>query len=335
MAISRSTPRASRSGARAARRHGASPPRTPCSRSARRRHRATRGARRRAPGRRDPATAAGSPAATSPTTQGDAHRRRDLARDRGRDQSPRVRLARHRRTTRPSEAVRPELKHDEHGFIAVDPLTLQTSLRGVWAGGACAFGHRTIAHAVADGKKAAWHIHAALTKSVVEPLSRRRGSSLGEDEWDGERAARAIAARRVDNAASTAPPADPFSSSALRDVQEIAREASRCFDCSVLPVIADDCTKCGACIERMPGESARILERRGARGRGRQREMHSLRRVRGNVSAGRDRHGPRDLGGAAGDRHVAHPRSAAHHWSVARPATPRRTSAGCPRCGSS
>lgn len=152
----------------------------------------------------------------------------------------------------PGRQFGPELRHDENGFIAVDPTSLQTSLRGVWAGGACAFGHRTIAHAVADGKRAAWQIHAALTKSVVSTVVSSAWVELGEEEWDGERAARAIAARRVDNAASTAPPADPFSSSALRDVQEIVREASRCFDCTVLPVIGDDCTKCGKCISGCP-----------------------------------------------------------------------------------
>ena len=152
----------------------------------------------------------------------------------------------------PGRQFGPELKHDASGFIAVDPQTLQTSLRGVWAGGACAFGHRTIAHAVADGKRAAWQIHAALTKSVVRTVVSSAWIELGEGEWDGERAARAIAARRIDVAASTAPPADPFSSSALRDVQEIGREASRCFDCTVLPVVGDDCTKCGKCVSGCP-----------------------------------------------------------------------------------
>jgi formate dehydrogenase (NADP+) beta subunit len=152
----------------------------------------------------------------------------------------------------PARQFGEELKHDSKGFIAVDPLTLQTSLRGVWAGGACAFGHRTIAHAVADGKRAAWQIHAALTKSVVRTVMSSAWVELAEEEWDGERSARAIAARRIDVAASSAPPADPFSSSALRDQQEIVREASRCFDCTVLPVIGDDCTKCGKCIGGCP-----------------------------------------------------------------------------------
>ncbi|MEP7067484.1 MAG: FAD-dependent oxidoreductase [Gemmatimonadota bacterium] len=152
----------------------------------------------------------------------------------------------------PTRQFGSELKYDAEGLIAVEPYTLQTSLRGVWAGGACAFGHRTIAHAVADGKRAAWQIHAALTKSVVQTVISSAWVELGEDEWDGERAARAIAARRIDLAASTAPPADPFSSSALRDQQEIVREASRCFDCTVMPVITDDCTKCGSCISGCP-----------------------------------------------------------------------------------
>jgi Thioredoxin reductase len=66
-----------------------------------------------------------------------------------------VRLARHGRAARSARQFGAELKYDSDGFIAVEPTTLQTSLRGVWAGGACAFGHRTIAHAVADGKRAA------------------------------------------------------------------------------------------------------------------------------------------------------------------------------------
>ncbi|HZO20034.1 MAG TPA: FAD-dependent oxidoreductase, partial [Gemmatimonadaceae bacterium] len=53
------------------------------------------------------------------------------------------------------------------GFIATDPQTLRTSMPNVWAGGACAFGHRTIAHAVADGKRAAWEMHAGLTGTRV------------------------------------------------------------------------------------------------------------------------------------------------------------------------
>ncbi len=158
----------------------------------------------------------------------------------------------------PARQFGSELRYDSDGFIAVEPTTLQTSLRGVWAGGACAFGHRTIAHAVADGKKAAWQIHAALTKTAVQTVVSSAWVELGEEEWDGDRAARAIAARRIDLAASTAPPADPFSSSALRDQQEIVREASRCFDCSVLPVISDDCTKCGKCISGLPGARAQL-----------------------------------------------------------------------------
>ena len=150
----------------------------------------------------------------------------------------------------PARQFGAELRHDDAGFISVDPNTLQTSLRGVWAGGACAFGHRSIAHAVADGKKAAWQIHAALTRTVVRTVV--SSAWIEVEDWDGERAARAIAARRIDVAASTAPPADPFSSSALRDVQEIVREASRCFDCTVLPVVGEGCTHCGKCISGCP-----------------------------------------------------------------------------------
>ncbi|HEU4585214.1 MAG TPA: FAD-dependent oxidoreductase, partial [Gemmatimonadaceae bacterium] len=39
----------------------------------------------------------------------------------------------------------PEIASGADRLIAVDPETLQTSLFGVWAGGACAFGHRSVA----------------------------------------------------------------------------------------------------------------------------------------------------------------------------------------------
>jgi thioredoxin reductase len=45
----------------------------------------------------------------------------------------------------------PDVASGADGLIAVDPDTLQTSMFGVWAGGACAFGHRSIAHAVVVG----------------------------------------------------------------------------------------------------------------------------------------------------------------------------------------
>jgi NADPH-dependent glutamate synthase beta subunit-like oxidoreductase len=48
------------------------------------------------------------------------------------------------------------------GTIRVDPRTLATSARGVFAGGDVAFGPRNLIEAVANGKRAAWSIHELL-----------------------------------------------------------------------------------------------------------------------------------------------------------------------------
>ena len=234
----------------------------------------------------------------------------------------------------PARQFGTELRYDSNGFIAVELFTLQTSLRGVWAGGACAFGHRTIAHAVADGKRAAWQIHAALTKCAVQTVVSSAWVELGEDEWDGNRAARAIAARRIDVAASTAPPADPFSSSALRDQQEIVREASRCFDCSVLPVITDDCTRCGRCVSGCPehalsfsSDELRVVTVDASQCTRCGACVEMFRRVR---SRWRARSGKR--GSSPAQRRCP---SDARRSSGARRATRRPTLAACPRCASS
>jgi thioredoxin reductase/ferredoxin len=142
-----------------------------------------------------------------------------------------------------------EIAVDAAGCIIADPETLETSLHGVWAGGACAFGHRSIAHAVADGKRAAWQIHGALTGQSIGVMI--TSAWVEVDDWDGERAARALAAQRADPM-HTPPPADPFSTAALRPHEDVLREASRCFDCTTLPIVDERCTTCGKCVSACP-----------------------------------------------------------------------------------
>jgi formate dehydrogenase beta subunit len=150
----------------------------------------------------------------------------------------------------------PELAIDEHGRIAADPETLETSMLRVWAGGACAFGHRSIAHAVADGKRAAWHIHATLMR---QPLRIAVASAWVEvDDWDETRAAHALEAQRAD-LTHAPPPADPFSSASVRAGDDMVREASRCFDCTVAPVVDESCTACGKCVSVCPEDAFSIV----------------------------------------------------------------------------
>ncbi|HEX6536889.1 MAG TPA: FAD-dependent oxidoreductase [Gemmatimonadaceae bacterium] len=153
-------------------------------------------------------------------------------------------------------AFAPELALDARGCIAVDPDTLETSLPGVWAGGACAFGHRSIAHATADGKRAAWRIHAALTGVPVRVAL--MSAWVEVDDWDTTRAERAIATPRGTPPAA-APPTDPFSPGVVRDAPEMARQAERCFACAVLPVVDESCTHCGKCVRACPEGALAIV----------------------------------------------------------------------------
>jgi len=151
----------------------------------------------------------------------------------------------------------PEVASGADGFIAVDPETLQTSMFGVWAGGACAFGHRSIAHAAADGKRAAWQIHAALTHQLVTTITASAWVEI--ESWSAQRAPRALATPRGAPSAGSLPPEDPFgeplppldpfANGADGSAAEMASEAARCFDCTVLPHIDESCTGCGKCVD--------------------------------------------------------------------------------------
>ncbi|MGH7719611.1 MAG: FAD-dependent oxidoreductase, partial [Gemmatimonadaceae bacterium] len=144
---------------------------------------------------------------------------------------------------------------DGAGYVAVDPDTMHTTLPGVWAGGACVSGHRSIAHATADGKRAAWQIHSALTGQPV------RSSLLSAWVEAADRAPTHTApvpspsARRAALPLMATPPLDPFSPSALLSLEEMQREAARCYDCAVTPSVDEGCTLCGVCVRDCP-ESA-------------------------------------------------------------------------------
>ncbi|MDQ6887321.1 MAG: FAD-dependent oxidoreductase [Gemmatimonadota bacterium] len=143
-----------------------------------------------------------------------------------------------------------ELAIESGAFIATDPETLQTSMRRVWAGGACAFGHRSIAHALADGKRAAWQIHGEL-------MGRRVGVRLASawseaDDWDAARTPLALVQRRRTLAVLDQTPPDPFAERSPAALHDALHEAQRCFDCATLPVVDSSCTSCGKCVPTCP-----------------------------------------------------------------------------------
>ncbi|HJU88184.1 MAG TPA: FAD-dependent oxidoreductase [Gemmatimonadaceae bacterium] len=139
------------------------------------------------------------------------------------------------------------LDRSDGGYVAVDPETLRTSRPRVWAGGACAFGHRSIAHAIADGKRAAWSIHASVTGTRVRPSIASAWIEVAEER--SEPTSTALATKRMSLPLFDGVPADPFSGEATSGLTESAKEASRCFDCTIAPVVLESCTGCGKCVK--------------------------------------------------------------------------------------
>jgi NADPH-dependent glutamate synthase beta subunit-like oxidoreductase/ferredoxin len=172
-----------------------------------------------------------------------------------------------------------ELPLDGAGHVAVDPETMRTALPGIWAGGACAFGHRSIAHAIADGKRAAWHIHAAI---AGVPVSTALLSTWVEadDRLPGHMERVLATARKVLPHRDGAP-VDPFSSSAVPPLEVMQREAARCYDCAVAPSVGDWCTLCGVCVAECPERAFSIV------GEPRQLELDQDRCTRCGICADR------------------------------------------------
>jgi len=153
-----------------------------------------------------------------------------------------------------------ELDITRSGFIATDPQTLRTSMPNVWAGGACAFGHRSIAHAVADGKRAAWEIHAALTGARLTT----RFASAWVEASGRPRPDRGPADRRRALPLLEQPLSEPFAPASARAATRAGEEAARCFDCAQVPVVTGECTSCGRCAERCPTGAITLVDGRPA-----------------------------------------------------------------------
>jgi formate dehydrogenase beta subunit len=151
-----------------------------------------------------------------------------------------------------------EVELTRSGFIATDSQTLRTSMPKVWAGGACAFGHRSIAHAVADGKRAAWEIHASLTGTrVATTFVSAWVEANGRAKPD-----RGVADRRRGLPLLEPPSADPFAPTTPRAATRAGEEAARCFDCAQIPVVTGECTSCGRCVESCPTDAITLAEKR-------------------------------------------------------------------------
>jgi ferredoxin len=152
--------------------------------------------------------------------------------------------------------LRPEdgVEISRRGLIAVEPRTLMTSAKGIFAGGDCVFGPRLIIDSVADGKRAAIGIDEYLRGSKhpeptieVEILTRH---SMPSDLLDLVR--QPIPVLPLDRRTGVTEVELDFD-------EEIARlEAQRCLHCWVNTIFEGNaeegslCILCGGCVDVCP-----------------------------------------------------------------------------------
>ncbi len=138
------------------------------------------------------------------------------------------------------------------GTVRVDPATLATSARGVFAGGDVAFGPRNLIEAVANGKRAARSIHEFLSQESAGihatldiraiPTSRYR-MAAGFELMDREAPPTLDLGRRT----GIAEVETGF------DEAQARRQAARCLVCHVQTIYdPEKCVLCGRCVDVCP-----------------------------------------------------------------------------------
>ena len=145
------------------------------------------------------------------------------------------------------------------GTIKVDPLTLATSARGVFAGGDVAFGPRNLIEAVANGKRAARSIHELLAGERAglevtlegEKLPTRDDRMIAGFELLDRAAPPTLDVGRRTGIAAVETGDDP---AAARD------QAARCLVCHVQTIYdPEKCVLCSRCVDVCPEHCLAIV----------------------------------------------------------------------------
>ena len=148
----------------------------------------------------------------------------------------------------------------ERNTIQVNPVTLQTSSKDIFAGGDVASGPRLAIDAIAAGKEAAVSIHRYVHKGQSLEFGRDRQSYVMFDkenladlvDYDGTERQR-IAHVNGDVARTT------FKD--LRGIlteEQIAKETARCLGCGAAKVDDYLCVGCGACTLKCKFDAIRL-----------------------------------------------------------------------------
>ena len=150
------------------------------------------------------------------------------------------------------------IERSRQGGIAVDVATLRTTNERVWAGGDVAFGPRNLIDAIADGRRAAAGIHAALTGAPTAkprhmellPLPGYRRLSTGYD-----------AIERVDIPSVPIDRRVGFAEAEVGyDERDAWLESLRCLRCfDNIALRPELCILCGLCVDVCPFDCISIV----------------------------------------------------------------------------
>ena len=149
------------------------------------------------------------------------------------------------------------------GWPKVDPVSLETTAKGVFVAGDLAHGTRLLIDAVASGKAAARSIYRALTGHALTPDTLTAFLTL--PGYRRERGYESI--RRV-----SVPVAEPGERLKHPEAEvetgytaeQAVREASRCLDCGVTPVFdGSRCVLCGGCVDVCPTLCLKLVDLAG------------------------------------------------------------------------
>ncbi|MCK4485627.1 MAG: FAD-dependent oxidoreductase [Desulfobacterales bacterium] len=136
-----------------------------------------------------------------------------------------------------------EIRFSEYDMLSVNPNTLQTTKKGVFAGGDVVTGPKTVIEAIAQGKKAAASISAYLQGKEIPSFSEQDpGRDLEKDYRPIDTEEPKIPRAKIPTL-DVAERRESFKECNLSLDEEAAkREAARCLDCGV-------CCECFQCVE--------------------------------------------------------------------------------------
>ena len=171
-----------------------------------------------------------------------------------------------------------DIKATRSGFIIVDSKTGQTNVPGVWAGGDCIGGRMDVIQAVADGKRAAAAIDAAIAGEKAFLRPEMQYSQVDVDDVltrNSNDPRRWRVPVHLRSAMQRAKDFQPYR--AMLTEQEAVDEAARCYGCgcgagcaiclqlcnqfaytmegSILHMEHDKCVGCGMCVWRCPNHN--------------------------------------------------------------------------------